>query len=49
MKRELTYMLFGIGVGMGALASYQQFRNGNMQRAYNNLANKTQKSQGNMM
>jgi len=49
MKNEITYMLLGVGVGMGALASYQQYRNGNMQRAYNKLANKTPKSQGNMM
>ncbi|MDD2469960.1 MAG: hypothetical protein PHI22_03440 [Bacilli bacterium] len=49
MKRGLTYMLLGVGVGMGALAAYQQYRNGNMKRAYNNLANKAQKSQENMM
>lgn len=49
MKNGLTYMLLGVGVGMGALASYQQYRNGNMQRAYNKIANKAQKSNGNMM
>jgi hypothetical protein len=49
MKREMTYMLLGVGVGMGALASYQQYRNGNMKRAYDKLANKASKSQGNMM
>jgi len=49
MRNEITYMLLGVGVGMGALASYQQYRNGNMKRAYNKLANKTPKSQGNMM
>ena len=49
MRNGLTYMLIGAGIGMGALTAYQQYRNGNMQRAYNNLANKAQKSQGNMM
>jgi hypothetical protein len=49
MKHGLTYMLIGAGVGMGALATYQQYRNGNMQRAYDKITNKTQKSQGNMM
>jgi hypothetical protein len=49
MRRGLTYMLVGAGIGIGALMSYQQYRNGNMQRAYTNLKNKTQKSQGNMM
>lgn len=49
MKKGLTYMLLGAGVGVGAFVSYQQYRNGNMQRAYNKLANKAQKSQENMM
>lgn len=49
MKKGLTYMLLGAGVGVGALVSYQQYRNGNMQRAYNKMANKTQKSLENMM
>lgn len=49
MKNQLTYMLVGVGVGMGALASYQQYRNGNMRKAYNKLTNQAQKSQGNMM
>jgi hypothetical protein len=42
-------MLLGMSVGMGALYSYQQYRNGNMKRTYDNLMNKAQKSQGNMM
>ncbi|MDD2203258.1 MAG: hypothetical protein PHT75_02970 [Bacilli bacterium] len=49
MKREITYMLLGVGVGLGALASYQQYRNGNMKKAYNKLANKAPKSHENMM
>lgn len=49
MKKGIAMMLLGIGVGMGALATYQQYRNGNMQKMYNKLANKAQKSQGNMM
>ncbi|MFA5410069.1 MAG: hypothetical protein WC343_14945 [Bacilli bacterium] len=49
MKKGLTYMLIGIGVGAGALMSYQQYCNGNIKRAYNKIANKAQKSQENMM
>jgi predicted RNase H-related nuclease YkuK (DUF458 family) len=49
MRKGLTYMLLGIGVGMGALAAYQQYTNGNMTRAYNKIMNKAQKSQENMM
>jgi hypothetical protein len=49
MGKGLTYMLIGAGLGVGALVAYQQYTNGNMQKAYNNLKNKTQKSQGNMM
>lgn len=49
MKKGLTYMLLGVGVGMGALATYQQYRNGNMKRAYDKMTNKAQKSHENMM
>ena len=49
MKKGLTLMMVGAGLGIGSLITYQQYRNGNMQKAYNNLKNKTQKSQGNMM
>ncbi|HHX16911.1 MAG TPA: hypothetical protein GX725_03285 [Mollicutes bacterium] len=49
MKKGLTLMMVGAGLGIGSLITYQQYRNGNMQKTYNNLKNKTQKSQGNMM
>ena len=49
MRKSLTYMLIGAGIGASALVTYQQYQNGNMNKAYNNLKNKTQKSQGNMM
>lgn len=49
MRKGLTYMLLGLGIGIGALATYQQYRNGNMQRAYNKITNKARKSQENMM
>lgn len=49
MKRGFTYTLIGVGLGVGALAAYRQYRNGNMRKAYNNLANKAQKSHENMM
>lgn len=49
MKKSLAYMLLGAGVGVGALVSYQQYRNGNMHKVYDQIAKKTQKSQGNMM
>jgi hypothetical protein len=49
MGKGITYMLVGATLGAGALVAYQQYQNGNMNKAYNNLKNKTQKSQGNMM
>lgn len=49
MKNGLGYMLLGVGLGMGALASYQQYRNGNLKRAYDKMTNQAQKGQGNMM
>lgn len=49
MKKGLTYMLIGAGVGIGALATYQQYRNGNIKRACSKMTNKAQKSHENMM
>lgn len=49
MRNNLALMLLGVGIGVGATAAYQQYANGNMKKAFDNLANKAQKSQGNMM
>lgn len=37
MKNGFMTLLFGMGLGAGALFAYDQTRNGNVQKMYNNM------------
>ena len=48
MKKGLSLMMVGAGLGIGSLITYQQYRNGNMQK-HITIWKQNPKSQGNMM
>jgi hypothetical protein len=52
-KGGLTYLIVGMGVGIGAYIAIQQMRNGNMQNtignAFNKVKSQAQNKLGNMM
>jgi hypothetical protein len=48
-NRGITYMLVGMGLGAGALATYQQYRNGNLQRTVQKMKGQANNKLENMM
>ena len=49
MRTSLTYMLVGAGLGAGALATYHQMKNGNLENTLNKVRNQAQDKLENMM
>jgi hypothetical protein len=48
-KKGLAYMLVGIGLGAGAMATYHHYLNGNLQNTYERVMNKAQNKLEDMM
>jgi len=49
MNRGFTYMLVGMGLGAGALATYQQYKKGNLQRSVQKMKGQAKNTLENMM